>query len=59
MDDVNEKAASGYQPLDLGSTTGAVAQAVGSWPEGYRSGEWEVITPPSIGGSNPFISTGE
>ncbi|WP_137284912.1 HpcH/HpaI aldolase family protein [Halorussus salinisoli] len=39
MDDVNEKADSGYQILNLGSTTGAVEQVVTSWLDGYRTGE--------------------
>jgi 2-dehydro-3-deoxyglucarate aldolase len=37
MDDVNEKAESGYQILNLGSTTGAVKQVVTSWLDEYQS----------------------
>jgi 2-dehydro-3-deoxyglucarate aldolase len=35
MDDVNEKAADGYQILNLGSTTGALKQAVDGWFDAY------------------------
>ncbi|WP_458190510.1 HpcH/HpaI aldolase family protein [Haladaptatus sp. NG-WS-4] len=35
MDDVNEKANSGYQLLNLGSTTGALQQVVSSWFDAY------------------------
>ncbi|WP_339105762.1 aldolase/citrate lyase family protein [Haloterrigena salinisoli] len=35
MDDVNEKAESGYQILNLGSTTGALGGAVRSWLNEY------------------------
>lgn len=38
MDDVNEKADSGYQILNLGSTTGAVKQVVTSWLDEYGTG---------------------
>jgi 2-dehydro-3-deoxyglucarate aldolase len=36
MDDVNEKAANGYQMLNLGSTTGAVKTAVTGWFDAYE-----------------------
>ena len=36
MDDVNEKAANGYQLLNLGSTTGAIEGAVTGWFEAYE-----------------------
>ncbi|QSX00268.1 HpcH/HpaI aldolase family protein [Haloterrigena alkaliphila] len=36
MDDVNEKADSGYQILNLGSTTGALGAAVRSWLNEYE-----------------------
>ncbi|WP_158057975.1 HpcH/HpaI aldolase family protein [Halorussus halophilus] len=36
MDDVNEKADTGYQLLNLGSTTGAIAQTVESWFDDYQ-----------------------
>ncbi|WP_440763452.1 HpcH/HpaI aldolase family protein [Natronorubrum sp. DTA7] len=36
MDDVNEKAASGYQMLNLGSTTGALQGVVRSWLNEYE-----------------------
>ncbi|MDG5821648.1 aldolase/citrate lyase family protein [Natronococcus sp. A-GB7] len=36
MDDVNEKAESGYQILNLGSTTGALGGAVRSWLNEYE-----------------------
>ncbi|USZ67772.1 aldolase/citrate lyase family protein [Halorussus salilacus] len=36
MDDVNEKAESGYQLLNLGSTTGALQEVVTSWFDEYR-----------------------
>ncbi|WP_247002731.1 HpcH/HpaI aldolase family protein [Halosolutus gelatinilyticus] len=36
MDDVNEKAAAGYQILNLGSTTGALGGAVRSWLNEYE-----------------------
>ena len=36
MDDVNEKADSGYQILNLGSTTGALGGAVRSWLNEYE-----------------------
>lgn len=36
-DDVNEKAAAGYQLLNLGSTTGALKAAVTDWVEAYES----------------------
>lgn len=39
MDDVNEKANSGYQLLNLGSTTGAVGEVVESWFDDYRPSE--------------------
>ena len=39
MDDVNEKAESGYQMLNLGSTTGALKQVVTSWFDDYSAGE--------------------
>ncbi|MFC4553434.1 MULTISPECIES: HpcH/HpaI aldolase family protein [Halorussus] len=39
MDDVNEKVEAGYQILNLGSTTGAVAQTVESWFDGYQADE--------------------
>lgn len=35
MDDVNEKAAQGYQLLHVGSTTGAVKSAVTGWLDGF------------------------
>jgi len=35
MDDVNEKAADGYQILNLGSTTGALKQTVEGWFDAY------------------------
>jgi 2-dehydro-3-deoxyglucarate aldolase len=35
IEDVNEKADSGYQILNLGSTTGAVEQVVTSWLDDY------------------------
>ena len=35
MDDVNEKAADGYQILNLGSTTGALKQTVDGWFDAY------------------------
>lgn len=35
MDDVNEKAANGYQLLNLGSTTGAIGATVSGWFEAY------------------------
>jgi len=34
-DDVNEKADSGYQMLNLGTTTGALRSAVSEWLDGY------------------------
>ncbi|WP_227134663.1 HpcH/HpaI aldolase family protein [Halorubellus salinus] len=37
MDDVAEKAANGYQLLNLGSTTGALEQTVTGWLEAARS----------------------
>lgn len=37
MDDVNEKADSGYQILNLGSTTGALTQVVTSWFDDYQA----------------------
>ncbi|WP_121822031.1 HpcH/HpaI aldolase family protein [Halostella salina] len=36
MDDANEKAANGYQLLNLGSTTAALQGAVSSWFEAYE-----------------------
>ncbi|WP_439026828.1 HpcH/HpaI aldolase family protein [Haloarchaeobius sp. DT45] len=36
MDDVNEKVADGYQLLNLGSTTGALKQAVTGWFDAYE-----------------------
>ncbi|WP_178917877.1 HpcH/HpaI aldolase/citrate lyase family protein [Natronomonas gomsonensis] len=36
MDDVNEKAANGYQMLNLGSTTGALEQTVTGWFDAYE-----------------------
>ena len=36
MDDVNQKVADGYQMLNLGSTTGALQQAVRDWLEAYE-----------------------
>ena len=36
MDDVNEKASSGYQIINLGSTTGALQSAVSSWFDAYE-----------------------
>ncbi|MDS0283217.1 HpcH/HpaI aldolase family protein [Haloarcula onubensis] len=36
MDDVNEKAASGYQLLHLGSTTGALQQMVTEWLDAFE-----------------------
>lgn len=36
MDDVNEKAANGYQILNLGSTTGALKQVVTGWFDSYE-----------------------
>ena len=35
MDDVNEKAANGYQILNLGSTTGALQRTVAGWLDAY------------------------
>ncbi len=35
MDDVNEKAANGYQLINVGSTTGALKQAVDGWLDAY------------------------
>ncbi|WP_396613545.1 HpcH/HpaI aldolase/citrate lyase family protein (plasmid) [Haloferax sp. S1W] len=35
IDDVNEKAANGYQMLNLGSTTGALQQTVTGWFDAY------------------------
>lgn len=37
MDDANEKAANGYQLLNLGSTTGALKQATTAWLDDYES----------------------
>jgi 2-dehydro-3-deoxyglucarate aldolase len=34
-DDVNKKADSGYQMLNLGTTTGALRSAVSEWLDGY------------------------
>ncbi|WP_284007421.1 HpcH/HpaI aldolase family protein [Haloarcula pelagica] len=36
MDDVNEKAADGYQLLNLGTTTGALQRTVTSWLDAYE-----------------------
>ena len=36
IDDVNEKAANGYQMLNLGSTTGALQQTVTGWFDAYE-----------------------
>jgi len=36
MDDVNEKAANGYQMLNLGSTTGALQRTVTGWFDAYE-----------------------
>jgi len=36
MDDVNEKAANGYQMLNLGSTTGALEQTITGWFDAYE-----------------------
>ncbi len=36
MDDVNEKAANGYQILHLGSTTGALQQVISGWLDGFE-----------------------
>jgi len=36
MDDVNEKAANGYQLLHLGSTTGALQQAIEGWLDAFE-----------------------
>jgi 2-dehydro-3-deoxyglucarate aldolase len=38
MDDINEKAASGYQILTLGSTTGAIRNTVTGWIEAFEGG---------------------
>lgn len=38
MDDVNDKAANGYQILNLGSTTGALEQTVTDWFDAYDHG---------------------
>jgi len=36
MDDVNAKASNGYQILHLGSTTGALQQAIGGWLDAFE-----------------------
>jgi 2-dehydro-3-deoxyglucarate aldolase len=39
MDDVNQKAGNGYQMLNLGSTTGALEQAVTGWFDAYEQND--------------------